>query len=47
MMNKLEHKSNVLENGGVETALDNTSNFVFRLLNKIKSWMGFNHLDEK
>ena len=47
MMNKLEHKSNVLENGGVETALDNTSNFVFRFLNKIKSWMGFNHLDEK
>ena len=47
MMNKLEHKSNVLENGGVETALDNTGNFVFRFLNKIKSWMGFNHLDEK
>ena len=47
MMNKLEHKSNVLENGGVETALDNTSDFVFRFLNKIKSWKGFKKIDEK
>ena len=47
MMNKLEHKSSVFENGGIETAIDNPSNFVFKFLNKLKSWMGFKHLDEK
>ena len=47
MMNKLEHKSSVLENGGIETAIDSPSNFVFRFFSKIKSWMGFRHLDEK
>lgn len=36
-MNKLEHKSNILENGGIETALANSaiSKFV-KLLNKIR-----------
>ncbi len=47
MMNKLEHKSNILENGGIETALDNTNNFILKFLNKIKYWMNFKHLDEK
>ena len=47
MMNKLEHKSNVLENGGVETALDNTSNFVFRFLNKIKSIDDIDDIEEE
>ncbi len=47
MMNKLEHKSSVLENGGIETAIDNPNNFIFRFFHKIKSWMGFKHLDEK
>ena len=47
MMNKLEHKSSVLENGGIETALDNRTNFFFRFFSKIKSWMDFKHLDEK
>ena len=47
MMNKLEHKSSVLENGGIETAIDSPNNFVFRFFSKIKSWMGFRHLDEK
>ena len=47
MMNKLEHKSSVLENGGIETAIDNPNNFIFIFLHKIKSWMGFKHLDEK
>ena len=47
MMNKLEHKSSVLENGGIETAIDNPNNFIFRFLHKIKSWMWFKHLDEK
>ena len=46
-MNKLEHKSNILENGGIETALDNTTNFILKFLNKIKYWMNFKHLDEK
>ncbi len=47
MMNKLEHKSNVLENGGIETALSIRYNFFFRFFNKIAYWLGFKHLDEK
>ena len=47
MMNKLEHKSNVLENGGIETALSIRYNFFFRFFYKIACWLGFKHLDEK
>lgn len=36
MMNKLEHKCNVLENGGVETAISNKSyNSIFTILQKL------------
>ncbi len=37
MMNKLEHKSNVLENGGIETAILNKPFFIFGLLDKIRN----------
>ena len=47
MMNKLEHKSNVLENSGIETALSIRYNFFFRFFYKIACWLGFKHLDEK
>lgn len=47
IMNKLEHKSNVLENGGIETAIDSQNNFIFKIINKLISLIGFNHLDEK
>lgn len=36
MMNKLEHKYNVLENGGYETALETKSFSLFAIFNKIK-----------
>ena len=29
MMNKLEHKNNILENGGIETALSKKTHFSF------------------
>lgn len=35
-MNKLEHKSNVLENGGIETAIAQKPFSIFSLLNKLK-----------
>ena len=37
-MNKLEHKSNILENGGIETALQVESSPLIRILNKIKKF---------
>ena len=37
-MNKLEHKCNVLENGGTETALENKSNnLLVSIFSKIKN----------
>lgn len=37
-MNKLEHKCNILENGGVETALESQkNNFIFKFILKLKS----------
>ena len=47
MMNKLEHKSSVLENGGVETALHNKYNFITNFLNKLKSLLGVEHFEQK
>jgi hypothetical protein len=47
MMNKLEHKSNVLENGGLETAIENKSFSVFDLLNKIKDLIFSKNVHEK
>ena len=39
MMNKLEHKCNILENGGTETALSSKSkNFISKLFHKILNW---------
>lgn len=35
-MNQLEHKSNVLENGGIETAIAKKSSFLFGLFSKMK-----------
>ena len=35
-MNKLEHKCNILENGGIETAISKNKNAFFRFLNKFK-----------
>ena len=37
MMNKLEHKSNILENGGTETALSTNLSTIFRIIKKLKS----------
>lgn len=37
MMNKLEHKCNVLENGGIETAIANKYSSIFNLFSKIKN----------
>ena len=48
MMNKLEHKSNILENGGIETAPSILSNSFFNILAKIKSIFNINqHKSEK
>lgn len=45
-MSKLEHKCNVLENGGVETAiLDNRKNIFLKFFNKFKQLFG-NHSKE-
>ena len=42
-MNKLEHKCNILENGGIETAVSNNSSIIFiKLFNKIKSLLSAN-----
>ena len=37
MMNKLEHKSNILENGGTETALSTNISTIFSIIKKLKS----------
>lgn len=38
MMNKLEHKCNILENGGNETAIvSNSKNILFRVFNRLKN----------
>ena len=47
MMNKLEHKSNILENGGNETSLINNRNMILSFLSKIKSWFNFKNYNEK
>ena len=39
MMNKLEHKSNVLENGGLETALEIKQFPIFNIFHKIKNFL--------
>lgn len=41
-MNKLEHKSNMLENGGTETALSSKPFFIIRFLNQFKNIL-FSH----
>lgn len=41
MINRLEHKSNVLENGCSETSITNKSSTIFNLINKIKDWFYF------
>ena len=46
-MNKLEHKSNILENGGNETSLINNRNMILSFLSKIKSWFNFKNYNEK
>lgn len=47
MMNKLEHKFSVLENGGIETALSSKPSFIFGLLDKIKSLISSKKIHEK
>ena len=37
MMNKLEHKSNILENGGIETALSTNISTIFSIIKKLKN----------
>lgn len=37
MMNKLEHKSNILENGGTETALITNISTIFSIIKKLKN----------
>ena len=47
-MNKLEHKSNMLENGGCETALSkNNSSLFAKLLNKIKKLISSKNIEQK
>ena len=36
-MNKLEHKLNVFENGGIETAINKKTPFIFNFFNKLKN----------
>ena len=40
-MNKLEHKSNMLENGGNETALINKHLFILNVFDKIKNFFSY------
>ena len=47
MMNKLEHKSNILENGGIETAIVNKPSFMLNLLDKIKHLLFSKKVHEK
>lgn len=47
MMNKLEHKSSILENNGMETSLVNKSNFIFDFLSNFKSLFNFRDSNEK
>ena len=47
MMNKLEHKSNVLENGGIETAIEVKSSPIFAILSKIKNLLSLKKINEK
>lgn len=47
MMNKLEHKCNILENGGIETALENkSSNIILNIFNKIKKIFSKKNINE-
>ena len=46
MMNKLEHKSNMIENGGVETSLVTQNNFVIKFFNKLSSFFTFKSFGE-
>lgn len=47
-MNKLEHKSNMLENGGCETALSKKNSSLFaKLLNKIKKLISSKNIEQK
>lgn len=39
-MNKLEHKCNILENGGIETAVSKNKNVFFRFFDKFKAIWG-------
>lgn len=40
IMNKLEHKSNILENGGIETALlRNSNSWIFKIFNKFSKFL--------
>lgn len=47
MMNQLEHQSNILENGGLETAIANKSSSIISLLNKIKKFIFSKKVSEK
>lgn len=47
MMNQLEHKSNILENGGIETAMVNKPSFILGLLDKIKHLLFSKKVHEK
>lgn len=47
MMNKLEHKSNILENGGIETYMENKSHLILNLLNKFKNLLFSKSANEK
>lgn len=47
MMNKLEHKSNILENGGFETAIANKTYSILGLFNKFKDLICSKKIDEK
>ena len=47
MMNKLEHKSNILENGGIETAVETRTFSIFTVFKKLKDLILARNVHEK
>lgn len=47
LMNKLEHKANILENGGIETAITPSSFSVFNIFSKIRDLISAKKTTEK
>ena len=46
-MNKLEHKANILENGGIETAITPSTFSIFNIFSKIRDLINAKKTTEK